>query len=90
MVELSRISLKITSALNSTFVALISKKSKPLIFNDFRLISLCDLLYKLISKIIVLMLRDKLDVHFSLEQFGFLKHFQIHDAIAIAQNRLKP
>lgn len=42
------------SNLNSTFIALIPKKSKPEYVTEFRLISLCNVLYKLVSNIIIL------------------------------------
>ena len=39
----------VSSAFNSTFIELIPKKSKPYSFDDFRLIILCNLVYKIIS-----------------------------------------
>lgn len=39
---------RITSALNATFIALIPKRSDPKAFNDFSLISLCNVLFKII------------------------------------------
>lgn len=41
------------SKLNSTFIALIPKKSKPEYVNEFWLINLCNILYKLVSKVII-------------------------------------
>lgn len=38
--------------LNSTFIALILKKSNTECVSDFRLISLCNVLYKLVSKLL--------------------------------------
>jgi len=52
MIEFSRIRGTVSGSLNSTFIALIPKKDKPTMFSDFRPISLCNLLYKIISKII--------------------------------------
>ena len=52
MVEESRIQGRVCSSLNSTFIALIPKADKPLSFAEFRPISLCNLAYKIISKII--------------------------------------
>ena len=51
-VDSTRISGFIPPSLNSTFLALIPKKDKPRTFADFRPISLCNLLYKLIAKVI--------------------------------------
>ena len=42
----------IPDLLNKTFITLIVKVSKPSSFNKFRSISLCDLLYTLITKVI--------------------------------------
>jgi hypothetical protein len=50
--EESRTLGRIYGAINATFIALIPKKSNPLTFNDFRPISICNFLFKLISKII--------------------------------------
>ena len=51
-VECSRLSGRVTPSLNSTFLALIPKKDKHVSFVDFRPISLCNLVYKLITKIL--------------------------------------
>lgn len=40
------------STLNSTFITLIPKKCKPNLVNEFRPISLYNMLYKLVSKVI--------------------------------------
>ena len=73
----------ITPSINSTFLALIPKKDKPVTFMDFRHISLCNLVYKLISKVIDVRLKPFLDSHISKEQFGFLKNRQIVEPIGI-------
>lgn len=88
LLELVKYSMKnsyIPGGLNSTFVTLIPKKDKPATFGDFRPIALCNLLYKLISKIIADRLKRALSTHISEEQFGFLEGRQIHDAIGITQ-----
>ena len=48
MVEDSRRNGKLCGGLNSTFLAPISKANKPVSFDDFRPISLCNLIYKVI------------------------------------------
>jgi hypothetical protein len=67
MVEDARIKGKISSSLNSTFLVLIPKKDNPSSFNDFRPISLCNLVYKLISKVISTRLKPVLERSLSFE-----------------------
>jgi hypothetical protein len=88
MVEETRLKGEIIPSINSTFVALIPKVNKPTVFNDFRPISLCNLCYKIISKIIAKRLRPILSRVLSEEQLGFLKGRQILDAIGTAQECL--
>ena len=83
VVESSRISGRITPSLNSTFLALIPKKDKPTTFVDFRPISLCNLVYKLISKIIVVILKLHLDSHNSQKQFWFSKIIKLSSPLVL-------
>jgi hypothetical protein len=48
----ARLNGNISGGLNATFIALFPKANKPQIFGDFRPISLFNLCYKIISKII--------------------------------------
>lgn len=57
MVEEFRIRGEVVAGLNLTFLALIPKVIKPTSFEDYRPISLCNLCYKLISKIIANMIK---------------------------------
>jgi len=75
----------VEGSLNSTFITLIPKESAPESLSDFRPISLCNFVYKMISKIITNMLRGKLGEFISQEQFGFLKDRVITDAIGTVQ-----
>ena len=61
LVEVSRKKGRVLPSLNSTFIALIPKKDKPLSFADFRPISLCNLVYKLIAKVAAQCLKPFLD-----------------------------
>eukprot|EP00253_Pinus_taeda_P029007 PITA_29007 len=88
IVEDCRRSGNIPTTIKSTFVALIPKLDPPTSFNDFRPISLCNCLYKIIAKIIANRLKPILSKHISPEQFTFLQHRQIHEAISIAQELL--
>ena len=88
MVEESRVLGKVCGSLNSTFVALIPKSDKPSSFAGYRPISLCNLIYKIITKIIAMCLKKGLSLGISDEQFGLLENRQITDAIAIAQESI--
>ena len=89
LVESSRLDGRVLPSLNFTFITLIPKKEKPLTFADFRPISLCNLVYKLISKIVALRLKPYLDKFISPQQFGFLKNRQIAEPIAFTLSRPK-
>jgi hypothetical protein len=52
LVEETLTSGRIEGSINSTFLALIPKNNKPQQFGDYRSISLCNLVYKVISKVI--------------------------------------
>jgi hypothetical protein len=81
MVEESWYRGHITGSLNSTFLALIPKVKKPTNFGDFRPISLCNLVYNIISKVIAIRIKPILSKSLSVEQLGFLEGRQIQDAI---------
>lgn len=88
IVETCRRNGTISSAFKSTFIALIPKLDNPSSYNDFRPISHCNCLYKIISKIIANRLKTILSRQISSEQFAFLHHRQIHEAIATAKELL--
>jgi hypothetical protein len=88
VVEESRLKGKVIGALNATFLALIPKSDKPDSFAGFRPISLCNLIYKIITKIIATRIKSFLSTGISKEQFGFLENRQITDAIGVAQEAL--
>jgi hypothetical protein len=87
-VEESRQKGRVVGALNATFLALIPKRDKPDTFEGFRPISLCNLAYKIITKIIASRIKASLSTGISKEQFGFLEGRQISDAIGVAQEAL--
>lgn len=86
--EECRISGSIYNVVNTTFIALIPKSDSPSSFNDFRPISLCNCLYKIISKVIVNHLQPILSHHIAPQQFAFLEHRQIHEAIGTAHEAI--
>eukprot|EP01018_Ginkgo_biloba_P003770 Gb_15008 [translate_table: standard] len=52
VIEESRSSGRILAAFNTTFIALIPKSDNPSSFDEYRPISLCNCIYKIIAKII--------------------------------------
>ena len=88
VVEEYQVNGHIHETLNSTFIGLIPKSNNPSSFDDFRPISLCNCLYKIISKVISRRLKVILSRNISSEQFRFLAGRQIHEAIGVAQEGL--
>jgi hypothetical protein len=70
LVEETRLSGRISGSINSTFIALIPKTNKPQQFGDYRPISLCNLVYKVISKVIANIIKPILSKFLSEEQLG--------------------
>ena len=87
-VEQSRIEGKVINSMNSTFLTLIPKCEKPITFADFRPISLCNFIYKLISKIASIHLNPFLDKAISDQHYGFLKNRLIIEPVGIGQELL--
>ena len=71
--------------LKSTFISLILKKDMPEHFYDFRPIDPCNLVYKMVTKIIANRIKPKLSEVVSKQQFGFLSNRQILYAIGVSQ-----
>lgn len=67
MAEESRINGYINHFITSTYIALIPKKTLSTSFSEYRPISLCNVLYKTISKIIAIRVRNVLSQHLSPE-----------------------
>lgn len=78
----------IPTNMNATFIALVAKNSEPETFGDYRPITLCNLIYKISSKIIANRLKYFPSKHIEKEQYGFLKGRSIHDAVTIVQEVL--
>jgi hypothetical protein len=87
-VEESRRSSSMVKSLNSTFIVFIPKADKPSNFGELRPISLCNLAYKIFTKIIVNKIKSFLSKSLSGEQLGFLKGRKILDAVGMTQKCL--
>ena len=88
LVDDIRVNGKVPGILNATFIALIPKTDKPLTFDDFRPISLCNLVYKIITKILSNRMKPILSKRITKEQFGFLLGRHISEAVGITQEAL--
>jgi len=86
--EESRINRYIYGALNVMFITLIPKKHHLNILSNYRPISLCNAMYKIISKLIAMRIKNTLSTFISPEQFGFYEGKQIQGAIGIAKQFL--
>eukprot|EP00253_Pinus_taeda_P025007 PITA_25007 len=85
MIEDSRITGCIHPHTSSTLIALIPKKRDADSFSDYRPISLCNISFKIISKIIAERIKGSLATHLSKDQHAFLKGRNILDAVASTQ-----
>ena len=77
VVEDSRRSKKVLKALNASFIALIQKQEKSMTPDGFRPISLCNVVYKIISKVIANRLKPLLPTLISEDQTGYVEGRQI-------------
>jgi hypothetical protein len=73
---------------NSSFLALIPKESNPSSFARFRPISLCNVSYKIISKIIANKIKPLLPKLISPNQGGFVEKRQMLDNILLVQEAI--
>lgn len=78
-------SQKVPEYLNQTLISLIPKQLGPETVSHYRPISLCNTVYKVISKIIVQRLRSLLPSLISPMQTAFLEGMRATDNVVIAQ-----
>lgn len=79
---------KILKEIKHTFIALIPKSNTPTQTSHYRPISLCPMIYKIISKILVNRLRPLLDHLISPFQSAFVPGRSIHDNILLTHESM--
>lgn len=78
----------LSHCVNAMRVALVPKKEHPTSLNDYRPISCCNVIYKCISKLLVIRLKTTLVDVIGPSQSAFLPGRNISDAILLAQELL--
>jgi hypothetical protein len=84
ILEDSRASGQVLQALNATFITLIPKEGKAHHPKKFRPISLCNVIYKLLTKVIARRLKPILPTIISPEKSGYVEGRQILDSVILA------
>jgi hypothetical protein len=83
LIEESHTSGKVLPALNATFLILIPKEERVTNPKNFRPITLCNVIYKIISKVIALRLKAILPFIISKEQSGYAEGRHIMDSVIL-------
>ena len=84
IMEKSQQTKGILSAFNVAFLTLIPKGHCPSTLNKFRPIALCNVIYKIITKLIATRVKPLLPLLVSKEQTGYVEGRQILDGIILA------
>lgn len=88
VVQESHRNKQMLKSLNSTFLTLIPKKDEANKLDQFRPIALYNVVYKIITKLIVERLKPLLGSLISAEQGGFVEGRQILDGVVIAMEAI--
>lgn len=73
---------RVIKLFNSTVITIIPKVDMHRFCYEYIPISLCNCVYKIIAKVIVVTLKILISNFISSEQFGFLKDRDIHEVVA--------
>jgi hypothetical protein len=84
VVEESRVLGRVLQAFNATFLTLIPKEERVTNPKHFRPIALCNVIYKIITKVIANRLKPILPFVISQEQSGYVEGRQIMDSVILA------
>jgi hypothetical protein len=84
VVDEFRASGRMLASFNFTFITIIPKSYNPQSYDDFRPISLCNCIYKVVAKVISRRIKNILSNSISSEQFGFMEGRKIHEAIRVS------
>ena len=88
VVQESHQNKQILKSLNATFLALIPKIGRANSLDQFRPIALCNVTYKIITKLIAKRIKPFLAILISEEQGGFVGGRQIVDGVVIASKAI--
>lgn len=83
VVEESRTLRWMYPGMNATFIALIPKAEESNTLDKYRPIALCNIVYKIVSKVVALRLKPMLPLIISPEQSGYVEGRQITDGIIL-------
>eukprot|EP00253_Pinus_taeda_P012427 PITA_12427 len=83
VVEESRTNRWMLPSMNATFIALIPKEAQSKTPDKFSPIALCNVIYKIVSKVIASRLKPLLQLLIFPEQSGYVEGWQITDGIIL-------